>query len=131
MKVSLGKIWNSRNALVALTALKNLPIKTSYWVANKSKKLLKEIEAVEERRKELVEKLGVKDDKGNTSVPQEKMDEFLKELNVLLDTEIDVPIKQFSIEEFQGVSGISGKEMMDLDYLFEETSPENIKPTQG
>ena len=130
MKVKLSKLWNSQKALGALNVIKDLPIKTSYWIGKNTKKISREVTEIEEKRKELVKKYGVENDKKETSVPQEKMEEFSKEFYDLLDTEIDVDLRIFNIDEFTGKSGLTGQDMLQIDFLFEEvkeTETENVQ----
>lgn len=133
-KVKLNKLWNSQKALGALNIIKDLPIKTSYWIGKNTKKISREIELIEEKRRDLVKKYGTENEKKETVVPQEKMEEFSKEFYDLLDTEIEVDLRLFNIEEFTGKSGLTGQDMLQLDFLFEEVEEpnkqENILPSK-
>lgn len=133
-KVKLNKLWNSQKALGALNIIKDLPIKTSYWIGKNTKKISREIELIEEKRRDLVKKYGTENEKKETAVPQEKMEEFSKEFYDLLDTEIEVDLRLFNIEEFTGKSGLTGQNMLQLDFLFEEVEEpnkqENILPSK-
>jgi len=122
-KVKLNKLWNSQKALGALNIIKDLPIKTSYWIGKNTKKISREIELIEEKRKDLVKKYGTENEKKETSVPQEKMEEFTKEFYELLDTEIEVDLRLFNIDEFTGKSGLTGQDMLQLDFLFQDNEP--------
>ena len=121
MKVKLNKLWNAQKALGALNKVPGLPIKTSYWIGKSTKKISREIELIEEKRRELVKKHGTTNDKNETSVPQEKMDEFSKDFYELLDTEIEIGLMVFNINDFEGKSGLTGQDMLQLDFLFEDT----------
>ena len=123
MKVKLNKLWNSQKALGALNIVKELAIKTSYWVGKNTKKISREIELIEEKRRDLVKKYGVENEKKETTVPQEKIEEFSKEFYDLLDTEIDVDLRLFNINEFTGKSGLTGQDMLQIDFLFENDEP--------
>jgi len=122
-KVKLNKLWNSQKALGALNVIKDLPIKTSYWIGKNTKKVSKEIELIEQKRQELVKKYGVANEKNETSVPQENMEKFSKEFYDLLDTEIEIDLRLFNIEEFTGKSGLTGQDMLQLDFLFQDNGP--------
>jgi len=123
MLVKLNKLWNSQKALGALNIIKDLPIKTSYWIGKNTKKISREIELIEEKRRDLVKKYGTENEKKETSVPQEKMEEFTKEFYDLLDTEIEVDLRLFNIDEFTGKSGLTGQDMLQLDFLFQDNEP--------
>ena len=129
MKVTLKDIWSSQRSLSKLAKIQPLPIKTSYWVGVRTKKIMKEIEAIEEKRLELVKKYG-ESESGTTqvSVSQDNMEKFTGEFNDLLNTEIELDIQKFKVEEFIGNSSLAGEDMLVLYFLFEEPSIEHSVP---
>jgi hypothetical protein len=121
MKTTLKDIWLSQRVLGKLSKVTPLPIKTSYWLGIRTKKLMKEIEEIESKRLELVRKYGVLESgTKNMSVPEDRMNEFVKEFNDLLATEVELDIQKFNISDFEGNSTISGEDMVLLSFLFNE-----------
>jgi len=121
MKATLKEIWSCQRALGKLAKVSPIPIKTSYWVANRTKKLMKEIEEVEAKRLELVKKYG-EEESGTkqVSVSEENMQKFSDEFNELLSTEIEVDIQKFSIEDFPNCTSLLAEDFIVLSFLFNE-----------
>ena len=130
MKVTLKEIWTSQRALGKLSKISPLPIKTSYWVAKRTKIISKEVESIEEKRLELVKKYGEEvsgSKQGDLTVPDDKMEIFVKEFNDLLNVEVELNMEKFNLEEFAGNINISGEDMILLSFLFNEPV-ESVKP---
>ncbi|MDU2198233.1 MAG: DUF1617 family protein [Peptostreptococcaceae bacterium] len=103
MKLTNRKILNDSNFLRGLIH-KQLPIKVSYAIAKNVSKIEKELEIYNKERQKLLDKYCVKDEKGNLvidesnnySIEEEYIDICNKELNELLDIEVDIDIHKFN-----------------------------------
>ena len=106
-----------------------LPVKASYAIAKNIKKIEKEIEVYNEERAKLLDKYGEKDEDGNLVVSEEQnikivpenVEKWNKDLNELLDIEVEVDIHKlkFSVLEESGtVMSISG--IHSIDFMLED-----------
>lgn len=106
-----------------------LPVKASYAIAKNIKKIEKEIEVYNEERAKLLDKYGEKDEEGNLVVSEEQnikivpenVEKWNKDLNELLDIEVEVDIHKlkFSVLEESGtVMSISG--IHSIDFMLED-----------
>ncbi len=97
-----------------------LPSKTSFKIQRSLRPILSELETFENERKALIQRFAQPDDDGRLQIPPDKMDEFLKEMNDLLDVEIDLSVSKISIEEL-GDTEMSVRDLLLLEFLFEES----------
>jgi len=58
-------------------------------------KLSELLETVESARAHLVKKYGTADEQGNIQVPDDKKEDFYKELNSYLEKEINITIQEY------------------------------------
>lgn len=107
---------NLGNALVAIGGIdailteKGSPRKISFRARARLSRirdlLRKETELYEQERVRLVKEIGVEEERDGEkviNVPDEKMEEFYKELEKILVTEIDVNYKKMTPEEFKDI----------------------------
>lgn len=116
MKLKLGELVQAKDGLVQLSQ-KELPIKSAYKISRILKAASSELENYEEQRTKLIKKLG-KEEGGNISVPPEKKEEFIKELEGLLEVEVDINAEKIDVKEFGNIS-ISPGVLVKLDPFFE------------
>ena len=88
MKVKIFEIVNARPVFEKLVKLE-LPFHTVRAVGKVVKVVSEELTLVEQKRVELVKKYGVADEKQNITVAPENMENFTKEYNEILNTEVD------------------------------------------
>jgi len=114
---------NLHLALAKLNA-QTLPLKTAFALKGIQKKMQEELVKYEECRKEALQKYGKKDEAGNlvlgennsVTFDDEQRMEFIKELNELVNIEIEVG--KISVDAL-GDAKISVEELMSLDGLVE------------
>ena len=122
MKLTNRKIVNDANLLGNLTH-KQLPIKVSYAIAKNISKIEKELE-----RQKLIDKYCLKDEEGNLidennqfKIADGNLESWNKDMNELLDIEIDINIHKFSKDDlFNSNCNITPAELMLIDYMIEE-----------
>jgi GTPase Era involved in 16S rRNA processing len=128
MKLTNRKILNDSNFLRGLIH-KQLPIKVSYAIAKNVSKIEKELEIYNKERQKLLDKYCVKDEKGNLvidesnnySIEEEYIDICNKELNELLDIEVDIDIHKFKLNDLlQCNLEVSPADLSLIDYMIEE-----------
>lgn len=128
MKLTNRKIVNDANFLGALTH-KQLPIKISYAIAKNVSKIERELEIYNKERQKLIDKYCVKDEEGNNLVDEnnqlkiadEHLEDWNKDINELLDIEIDIDIHKFNINDLLNSNcEMTASELMLIDYMIEE-----------
>jgi len=119
MKVKLRKLWDSQKAIMKV-ASKDLPIKLAYWVGRDVDRVERELRDINKSRVELVKKFGKEDEKKKTwTVTPENAEVFEKEFEAFLETEVEVDIKQFEIEEFSSIQ-LSGEECNAINFMLKQ-----------
>ena len=127
MKLTNRKIVNDANLLGNLTH-KQLPIKVSYAIAKNISKIEKELEIYNKERQNLIDKYCLKDEEGNLidennqfKIADGNLEAWNKDMNELLDIEIDINIHKFSKDDlFNSNCNITPAELMLIDYMIEE-----------
>ena len=120
----LRTIVESQPGLQELISVK-FPVKTSYRVKKLVDLFNKELKVFTEVRQELFEKYGemVKDENrintGEMRIKDEYLDKYTREINELLDTEIEVNFTSLKISELGDVS-ITPMSLVLLDWLIED-----------
>lgn len=128
MKVKLSNRILSDNA-EALSELsqKELPVKVSYAIAKNMTKIQSELKVYNEQRGKLVDKYADKDEQGKTKmigqnqilIQPENVENWAKDINDLLDIEIELDIHQFPLALLDN-SSMKPAEFMAIDYMIEE-----------
>lgn len=102
MKVKVGQILACHGIFKKIASSK-LPAKSAFEVLS----LLEALESVAspaaQVRADCFKKYGVEDGQGNITVPSEKMDEFVAELEPVLDKDVDISAEPLTIELLSGI----------------------------
>jgi len=126
MKLKLSDLVNAVQSL-GIISKKDLPVKTSYALSKNIQKIDTELKAFNETRTKLFEKYGEKvkeDGKDLTRIPKEKVEIFQKELNTILDQEVEIDLWMIDINEF----GCANKNSIDSKILAKDSwTPEEVK----
>jgi len=118
MKVKLMRLYNAGPTLEKLSSGSGPSAKANYWIAKLVKTLSTELQSIEEQRKALIHKFGTKTDTGVT-VEKEKMEEYVKEFNSLLDSEVDLAITSLEVEYLDGIK-LTSADFLALDFAINE-----------
>ena len=114
-KVKLGKLWNAQKSISSLVGL-DMPIRKGFEGRKMVKAIEEELNIFKDAHKSLVEKYGIKNDKGDYTIPAANEEESLKygkTINELLeahqgfgkdmielnDTEIELSIVEYTEAE--------------------------------
>lgn len=128
MKLTNRKILNDANFLTALIQ-RQFPVKVSYAISKNVSKIESELNIYNKEREKIIDKYCKRDKEGNLlidennnySIEDENIDICNKELNELLDIEIDVNIHKFKLDDLMcGNYEMSPSEMVLIDYMIEE-----------
>lgn len=114
MKLKNIQIVNAKTALSNLGA-ERLPIKVAYAVTKNFQKLDAEIRIFENMRLEIFKRFGKENDKGMIEVLPERQAEFQKEMNDLLEIEIEVDILSINLKDVE--CKMSALDLLELDWM--------------
>jgi hypothetical protein len=107
IETSLSKLLDSR-----------LPVKTSYRLTKFSKKIMKELGDLEKARLKFINDFGVKNGKGETEVGPERMGDFRKQMDALLDEEVELPVMKVPLADLEG-SLLTAADIANLEFIIE------------
>ena len=116
MKIKLGKIGNSKDALIKIGENSTYDAVTAYKIAKNIANVDLEIQRFETSRDNLIRKYGEKQDENMISVRQDKIPEFNKEFSELLELEIEVDITMINLEK---MSGLTPFDMIAIEWMLE------------
>ncbi|MGL5642928.1 MAG: DUF1617 family protein, partial [Paraclostridium sp.] len=127
-KITNRRIVMDANLLGSLTQ-KKFPIKVSYALAKNLSKIEKELEIYNIERQKLIDKYCIKDENGENKIDKDNklsldekyLDAWNKDLNELLDIEIEIDIHEFNINDLLNSDcEMTASELMIIDYMIED-----------
>lgn len=136
--ITVGQIKKLYNGLVGYEA-KKLPVYMSFAIIGNMYTLKREMDKYESARIQRCRQLARKDEQGNPiqkdgnyDIPEEEIDDFLKELADLAAMDITLDLQTIRRSELRildaGISCrydlLSVKELMDLDFMLEKDEVE-------
>lgn len=120
MKLSNGKILNSIGTLSKVSQME-LPIKVSYAIAKNISKIESELKIYNIEKQKLIDKYSCKDEHGNLKISEDHQNEWNKDIEALVDIEVDIDIHKFKAEELLNSGcNMTPAEFMAIDYMIEE-----------
>jgi len=119
MKLKMFEIRNMKEPLEKLIG-REIPVKVAFRLNNLVKQFDVYLTEIEEYRVKLINTYGKKDEeKGEIVVPPKKMKDFMKEMNELLNEEVEIDIKPINVNMFGDDLMLSTKDLMILEKIFE------------
>lgn len=128
MKITNRRIVNDSNFLASLMH-RQFPVKVSYAISKNISKLESDLKIYNSEREKIINKYCKKDEKenlvidenNNYSIEEEYIDICNKELNELLDIEVDIDIHKFKLDDLlQCNFEVSPADLSLIDYMIEE-----------
>lgn len=120
MKLKLKEIWMGQQAMPKLLNRELADGKAAYWIGRNAKKLESIIVDMEKERVDLVKKYGHEDkDSRKWSVPPDKKEEFDKVYSDMMEKEVEVDIKEVSIESLKDAK-LSPIDLASIDFMIKE-----------
>lgn len=106
MKCTLGELYTAFPVIQKIKEHQTSDIKTAYLLHRSMTVLTKEIEHLNTARNALFKKHGEDDPKvrGTVRVKEENMEAFVKEMDELMKTEIDINMNPVDISKLSGIS---------------------------
>ncbi len=129
MRITNRRIVNDANFLGALVHKTGLSIKVSYALAKNISKIERELDIYNKERQKLIDKYCIKDEEGKNVIDEnnqlkiadEHLDAWSKDINELLDIEIDIDIHKFNKDDLLNSNcDLTPAELMLIDYMIEE-----------
>lgn len=110
IEVQVKDIVNSAEIFSALSQ-KKLNMRMAYQLAKIIKEVQKEFELFQETRMKLINEYAERDEDGqlrvdennNFTIPKEKIQDFQKELNELLEMQVELQINKINLDELEDV----------------------------
>jgi len=118
MKLKIQEVLEAAPILKKITTF-SLPVKAAYNIMRNMKKIESEIKPFEESRLQLVKKYGKEDETGKTSVTEENLEDFYKDVASLLEEEIEVDIRLIKIDQLQEVK-LTPTEIQFIVFMLEQ-----------
>jgi len=122
MAVMKFKMYEIRTMKEPLTKLieKEIPVSTAFRLNKLVKSIDEYLTEIEQYRVKLINQYGVKnEEKNQVEVPSNKMKDFMKDMNDLLNEEVDIDFTPISINLFGDDLKLSTRDLMILEKLFE------------
>lgn len=94
-------------------------IKVSYALKKNRDKILELLKPYEEERLEIFERFKIDKNGSLENLSNDEKEALLKELNVLLSIEVDVPVYKVNIEDVEGIK-LSFEELDALDFMIND-----------
>lgn len=94
-------------------------IKASYALKKNRDKILELLKPYEEERLEIFERFKIDKNGSLENLSNDEKEALLKELNVLLSIEVDVPVYKVNIEDIEGIN-LSFEELDALDFMIND-----------
>ncbi|MEG2246299.1 MAG: DUF1617 family protein [Peptostreptococcaceae bacterium] len=128
MKLTNRRIVENTSFLANLSNTQ-LPIRVSYAIAKNISKIEKELKIYNSERQKLLDKYCIKDDDGKNKIDEdnqlkiadENLEDWNKEINELLDIEVDIDIHKFNVDDLLNSNCLlAANELMLIDYMIED-----------
>ena len=120
MVIKRGELKQVEESLKKLLN-KELPLAAAYLLSKTVKTIEEELAGIEDTRKKLVSKYGVKvEGDGRIVVPPDKMPEFLKEFDLLLDTDLELNYSPIPLKTFGTKLELSAVDLVNLHRFIKE-----------
>jgi len=101
MKVKVVDILNANEGLKKIASLP-INIKVSYQLMRLGNKISDELKVFDDKRKELLNKYG-EINEGNWKVKEENMTDFTKDINDILEEDVDIEFEPISLDNLGDV----------------------------
>lgn len=118
MKTKVRKLLEIKSSLEKLVSL-DVPIKTAFKIGNSIKNFNNEYAAFEDSKMKLFKKYGEENEDGNLKIKEENIEKFKKELEDLMDIEINIKVPKVTLKELGDIK-ISAGDIANLDILIKE-----------
>ena len=122
MKITIGQLKLSEESLVKFSK-QDIPVQMAFQLSRLIRKIVPELQSLEEARQTLVHKFGEVDlESGQTTVPQSKISEFTQEIKPILDTEVEMPFDKIPFSKIPETVLLSSSDLIALEPFIDHES---------
>lgn len=127
--MKLYELVESNDSLKKLSTAEGLPFKTALSIARDIKEIDEVLQVYENKRKELVNKYGEKDENGELVIKDDNVKltdrtAFVNEFNALAMEDVDIEIKKISVNDLENVTSLTPSDINNISFLLEEEKEE-------
>ena len=127
--MKLYQLIESKDSLKKLNTAEGLPFKTALSIAKGIREIDEVLQVYENKRRELINKYGKKDDNGELitegdNVKLTNRAAFVNEFNALAMEDVDIEIKKISVDDLENVTSLTPSDINNISFLFEEEKEE-------
>lgn len=123
--MKLYQLIESKDSLKKLNTAEGLPFKTALSIAKDIKEIDEVLQVYENKRRELINKYGKKDDNGELIIKNDNIEltdrtAFISEFNALTMENVDIEVKKIAIDDLENVKNMTPNDINNISFLFEE-----------
>lgn len=127
--MKLYQLVESNGSLKKLNTAEGLPFKIALSIARDIKSIDEVLQVYENKRKELINKYGEKDENGELVIKDGNVKltdraAFVNEFNALAMEDVDIEIKKISVDDLENVTSLTPSDINDISFLLEEEKEE-------
>lgn len=127
--MKLYQLIESKDSLKKLNTAEGLPFKTALYIAKDIKEIDEVLQVYENKRKELINKYGEKDENGELVIKDDSVKltdraAFINEFNALAMEDVDIEIKKISVDDLENVTSLTPSDINNISFLLEEEKEE-------
>lgn len=122
MQIKLSELNKIKVSLSKLITAEGIPARAAYRATKFSKKIVAEIEAMEESRIALVKKYGAEGEGGRYEVKPENDEKFKAELDELFAEEVELPEVKIAVGDLEKVN-LTMLDYANLEFMIVEVDP--------
>ena len=123
--MKLYQLIESKDSLKKLNTAEGLPFKTALSIAKDIKEIDEVLQVYENKRRELINKYGKKDDNGELIIKNDNIElidhtAFVSEFNALTMEDVDIEVKKIAIDDLENVKNMTPNDINNISFLFKE-----------
>lgn len=127
--MKLYQLIESKDSLKKLNTAEGLPFKVAFSLAKDIKEIDEALTVYENKRKELINKYGEKDDNGELVIKDDSVKltdraAFVNEFNALAMEDVDIEIKKISVDDLKNVTSLTPSDINNISFLLKEEKEE-------
>lgn len=127
--MKLYQLIESKDSLKKLNTAEGLPFKTALSIAKDIKEIDEVLQVYENKRRELINKYGKKDENGELIIKNDNIEltdraAFTNEFNTLAMEDVDIEIKKISVDDLENVTSLTPSDINNISFLLEEGKEE-------
>ena len=128
--MKLYQLIESKDSLKKLNTAEGLPFKTALSIAKDIKEIDEVLQVYENKRRELINKYGKKDENGELIIKDNNIEltdhtAFVSEFNALTMENVDIEVKKIAIDDLENVTNMTPNDINNISFLFDEEDKEN------